>query len=319
MTQAIDWHELPSDDQLLRFVFEPGYVRGVLVSVDEQWLSAQACQDYPPAVQQLLAEAVAAGLALVATLKFDGRLILQLQGDGPLSLLVVQVRSDLSFRVTANWSEAVEHMPLGQPVSDLVGEGHLVMTLEPEQGQRYQSMVSLAGQRLGHALEGYFRQSEQLPTRMVVAGDANRAVALLIQQMPAEGGQADTASDEDVANTAYQHLEALTATLDSRSGEAEMLGVTTPILLHRLFHEERVRLLEMSGLQFSCGCSREAVANMLRPLGRDELEAARRDSEVEGRVMVRCEFCGTNYQFDAVDIEQLLADDSIEPPGETRH
>jgi molecular chaperone Hsp33 len=318
MSQAIDWRDLQGHDQLLRFVFDPGYVRGVLVSVDEHWRASQANQNYPPALQQLLGEAVAAGLALVATIKFEGRLTLQLQGNGPVSLLVVQIRSDLSFRMTANWSEAVEQMPLGNPVSDLVGDGYLVMTIEPEHGQRYQSMVSLHGQRFGHALEEYFRQSEQLPTRMVVAGDAERAVALLIQQMPGEGGNAERAA-ETAAAEAFEHLEALTGTLDSPAGEAEMLAVPTPVLMRRLFHEEQLRLLEMSALEFSCGCSRGAVAKMLRPLGREELLAAQRDSEVKDKVLVRCEFCGTSYEFDSVDIEQLLTDDSIEPPGETHH
>ncbi|ANJ66970.1 hypothetical protein A9404_05880 [Halothiobacillus diazotrophicus] len=317
MTETRTPEELPDIDQLYRFGFGSGQVRGVAVSVDRSWSTAGQGHDYPPAVAQLLGECVAAALVMVATLKFEGRLILQFRGEGPISLLVVQARSDLSYRVTAQWSADLDADALDQSIQVLLGQGQMALTIEPADGVRYQSLVPIEGQRIAEALEGYFRQSEQLPTRLELAADAHRAVGLLIQQIPGEGGTPMVR--HGAANDEFAHLSILVDTLDTPAGQAELRTTPVPVLLHRLFHQDALGFTDIRPIRFYCGCSRAGVGNMLRSLGRTELEGALSDSEVPDHVSVRCEFCGQRYNFDAVDVEQILLDTSTEPPDATRH
>lgn len=317
MTDTRSASDLPDADQLYRFAFGSGQVRGVAVSVDRSWSSAGAHHDYPPAVAQLLGQCVSAALVMVATLKFDGRLILQFRGEGPISLLVVQARSDLTYRVTAQWQDALNAATLDQSIQDLLGRGQLTLTIEPTEGVRYQSLVPVEGDRIAEALEGYFRQSEQLPTRLELAADGHRAVGLLIQQIPGEGGTPMVRQAS--ANDEFAHLSILVDTLDTSAGQAELRTTPVPVLLHRLFHQESLGFSDIRPIGFYCGCSRDGVSQMLRSLGRTELEAALRDSEVPEHVSVRCEFCGRRYNFDAVDVEQILLDTSTTPPDVTRH
>lgn len=317
MSEAYSATDLPDTDQLYRFAFGSGHVRGVAVSVDHSWQTAGEHHDYPPAVAQLLGQCVAAALVMVATLKFDGRLILQFRGEGPISLLVVQARSDLTYRVTAQWGDALQTDELDQSIQALLGHGVLALTIEPTEGVRYQSLVPIEGDRIAEALEGYFRQSEQLPTRLELAADDQHSVGMLIQQIPGEGGtpmvRQAAASDE------FAHLSILMDTLDTQAGRLELQTTPVPVLLHRLFHQEALGFSDIRPIDFHCGCSRVGVSQMLRSLGRTELEAALRDSEVPAHVSVRCEFCGHRYNFDAVDVEQILLDTSVKVPDSTRH
>lgn len=317
MSESMPENAVLTADQLYRFGLASGTVRGVAVSLDESWRTAGEHHDYPPAVAQLLGQCVAATLTMVATLKFEGRLILQLRGEGPVSLLVVQARSDLSYRVTAQWSESLVGDALDQSIQTLFGAGQLALTIEPDEGVRYQSLVPIEGTQIAQALEGYFKQSEQLPTRLMLSANAERAVGLLIQQVPGEGGTPmvrAAAADGD-----FDHLSIMVDTLQPPQGRAEFQSTDVPTMLHRLFHQDALVLTQISSLRFFCGCSREGVGAMLRSLGRAELHAAQRDGDEPGYVAVRCEFCGANYRFDAVDVEQLLLDDSVSPPDTTRH
>ena len=313
--------ELADADELLRFGLANGKVRGVAVSLDHSWQTAGVHHNYPPAVAQLLGQCVAASLMLVATLKFDGRLIMQFRGEGPVKLLVVQARSDLTYRVTAQWTDELAFDDLNQTLPDLLGlsaasPGHLTLTLEPEAGTRYQSLVPIEGGSVASALEGYFQQSEQLPTRLVLAADHARAVGVLIQQVPGEGGTPMVRAAN--ADADFEHLSIMLDTLQTPKGFVEQRTTAVPTLLHRLFHDDALVVTAVSSVAFFCGCSREGVSAMLRSLGREELESALRDSEVPGHVSVRCEFCGSQYAYDAVDVEHLLQTNSDAPSDASR-
>lgn len=308
---------LQERDELIRFGLGQGHLRGVAISLDDSWQTACANHAYPPAVTALLGECVAAALCMVAMLKFDGRLILQFRGEGAVSLLVVQARTDLSFRVTAQWRDSLDGAALNQPLQALLGAGQLALTLEPTDGVRYQSLVAAEGANIAAALEGYFAQSEQLPTRLVLAADATRAVGILLQQVPGEGGT--PAERARLSEDEFEHGSALVHTLTGAAGQQELRTTAVPELLHRLFHQEALRLTQISPVRFYCGCSRVGVGTMLRSLGAEELAQALADSEVPGHVAVHCEFCGADYRFDAVDVAQLLREDSVAPPEATRH
>lgn len=274
-------------DSLHRFLFEAYPVRGEVVHLDASWQAALEHQDYPEPVRQLLGQAMAASSLLASTLKFDGAMTLQLQGQGPISLMVVQCTSELVIRGTAQFDEV---LPDEASFQELVGEGTMAITIEQEgQSERYQGIVPMEGDTLGACLEGYFARSEQLPTRLWLAADSDAASGLLLQVMPGE--------DDD--NAGWGH----TVTLAETVSEGELCHLPVEQLLHRLYHEDDVRLFEAHPVAFRCTCSREKIADVLRRIGQDEV----RDIVAEqGQVSVACQFCGRQYQFDAVDSENLF-------------
>ncbi|MFP4294907.1 MAG: Hsp33 family molecular chaperone HslO [Halothiobacillaceae bacterium] len=294
-------------DQLLRFAVAPGHVRGVHVCLDAGWRRVIDQARYPAPIAGLLGEALAAASMMVATLKFEGRLVMQLRGDGPLSMMVVQVRSDRSYRALARWQGEVS----GARLDELTGRGQLVLTIEPDRGERYQSVVPLVGARLSDALAAYFEQSEQLPTRFVLAADRQRAAGLMVQRMPGEGGSAGTGD----ASEDWARVEALVETMTG----GELLKHPAQTILYRLFHEERVEALERAELRFHCGCSRQRVGEMIRSLGPDEARAALEDPQADQVVRVDCDFCGERYDFDAIDVAQLFATTGQAPDGSERN
>jgi len=286
-------------DILNRFILETTNVRGEWVHLDASWKALLERYDYPPVVRDLLGQALAAVALLSATIKFNGTLILQVTGSGPVNLLVVQASGRHTLRGLARWQSEV---PEGDLVAQL-GDGRMVITIDPGEGrERYQGIVPLEGANLAQALEGYFSRSEQLPTRLWLAADGERAAGLLLQALPVEE------RDPDAFNRATTLAETL-----SRD---ELLTVPVETLLHRLYHEEDVRLLEGTPMSFRCSCSRERVADMLRNLGRAEVDSILED---EGRVEVNCEFCNAGYRFDAVDVEQLFTEGEPPPGSRTRH
>lgn len=313
--ESIGWQRLPQGDELFRFSFEDGRVRGVSLRLETTWQAAIEHHDYPPAVASLLGQAVAGAVLMVASLKFEGRLVLQFAGRGPIRLLVVQVTSDRRFRCMAKWDEE-RLAEAGDHLEEQLGRGQLVLTIEPEGGARYQSLVPIAGAGLENAIEGYFQQSEQLPTRLVLAADDEVTAGMLIQQMPETGGIVPTAG---AAARGFEHVGKLVDTLLGDKGRREMRQVSAPELLHRLFHQEALRIHDVARVAFNCGCSREAVGRMLAGLGREELEATLASEETPEVIEIRCDFCGRAYRFDRVDVEQLLTSDSVEPPDSTRH
>jgi molecular chaperone Hsp33 len=290
-------------DGLRHFLFEGFPVRGEVVTLEDSWREVMARQDYPPAVRNLLGEAMAAVVLLASMLKFDGVLTLQIQGEGDVHLLVAQCGSDLAVRGLAKWRG---EDPRGS-LSELTGDGRLAITIERRKDQeRYQGIVLADTESLADCLEAYFAQSEQLPTRLWLAADDRGAAGMLLQQLPGKAGQAEP--DDD----AWQRVGLLAATLS----HGELLSLESTDLLRRLFHEEDLRLADPRAVSFRCSCTRQRVEAALRLLGRDELGGL---LATEGQIEVRCEFCNQAYQLDVIDVERLLADDGVMPrPGSDR-
>lgn len=285
-------------DTLQRFLFENTPLRGELVQIDAAWQEVLARHDYPPPVRGRLGEMMAACLLLSATLKFKGSVIMQIQGSGPIALMVVEATAQRTVRGMAQWQGEVA---AGDLLSQF-GDGRLTITIDPGTGgERYQGIVALEGISLADAIDAYLERSEQLPTRMWLAADGRRAAGMLLQKLPGEE------TDED----AWGRVQALAATIS----EAELLELPAREVIHRLFHEEDVRLFEPEGVSFHCSCSRERVAAMLHSLGRDEVMDI---VHSEGAVEVVCEFCNRRYTFDAVDAAQLFAP-AAPDIGTTRH
>lgn len=288
-------------DVLSRFIFERTHVRGELVHLDATWRAILERRDYPEPVRELLGQAMAAAALLITTIKFTGSLILQIQGDGPVSLIVVQAKHDRTLRGLAHWTDPV----LPGPLAQLVGDARLAITID--QGgdrERYQGIVALnTEETLAHALEEYFARSEQLATRLWLVANDERAAGMLLQALPGE------TDDADAWNRTVQLADTLS--------REELLELPQREVLRRLFHEEDVRLFEPEPVSFRCSCSRERIETVLRGLGYDEVQSIIAE---QGRVSVDCEFCNQNYLFDAVDVEKLFAAGEHQPVvPRTRH
>ena len=328
--------------ELHKFIFDGLPVRGAIVRLTDSWqeiLQRRAGNKdtgaYPEAVSTLLGEMTAAGVLMQSNIKFNGALVFQIMGDGPVKLAVAEVQSDLSLRATASLvGEA--NLPLrGQlaPLAELVnahGVGRCAVTLDPKDrlpGQSpYQGVVPLndAGggrfERLSDALQFYMMQSEQLDTVMVLAANDQIAAGLMLQRMPVKGeanlaaatesGEAE--HDAQGLNEEYNRV----ATLASSLTQQELLTLDVETILRRLFWEEKLlRFAPQADEQaprFACTCSRDRVAAMLTSLGEEEVEAIVAE---RGKIEVGCDFCGQQYQFDAIDAARLFTEVQKQPPS----
>jgi molecular chaperone Hsp33 len=296
-------------DCLHRFLFEQYPIRGHLVHLDAAWRALIEHRDYPPAIRDALGEAVVASLLLAATIKFEGVLSLQLQGDGPMHLMLAQCTSGLGVRGLARYREGGSGAGgeiRGGGIPDLIGAGNLTVTLETDDGaQRYQGVVPIAGERLAESLQVYFENSEQLPTRLWLHADASGLSGMLIQRLPAaeagaaQAGAAAAEAAAEAVDDAWRRVQLIGETLTAD----ELRTLSDAQILHRLFHEDDVRLFESAPVFFRCRCSRERVAGMLQGLGETETRSI---LEERGEVEVRCDFCNRAYVFDAVDVAQLF-------------
>jgi molecular chaperone Hsp33 len=288
---------MPDRDQIRRFFFEHSAVRGHIVHLDSSWAAMCEHHAYPPPIRELLGEAAAATTLIASTRKFDGTLTLQLQGPGPMHLLVSQCSQGFAVRGVARWNGTVHEGPL----SEMAGEGRLTVAVETaDASARYEGIVPLAADRLAQCLEAYFRDSEQLPTRIWLAATPTRAAGLLLQRLP---GGAETSQES------WERVEHLASTLTV----GELLELSHTEILRRLFYEEDVRVFEPSPVFFRCKCSRERVVDLLRALGHEEIRGLVAE---RGSVEVRCEFCNRAYQFDAIDSEQVFrTEPGVAHPG----
>lgn len=288
-------------DCLHRFMFERYPIRGHLVHLDAAWRALIEHHEYPAAIRDALGEAVAASLLLAATIKFEGVLSLQMQGDGPVHLMLAQCTSGLGVRGLARFREGGYSGAGAVRIVDLIGAGNLTVTLETDGGaQRYQGIVPIAGQRLAESLQVYFENSEQLPTRLWLHADTYGASGMLLQKLPsADASQGADAVDVAAVDDAWRRVQLVGETLTSE----ELRTLTDAEILHRLFNEDDVRLFEPAPVYFRCRCSRERVSGMLQGLGEPETRSVLAD---RGEVEVHCDFCNRAYVFDAVDVAQLF-------------
>ncbi|AFJ02295.1 33 kDa chaperonin [Methylophaga frappieri] len=290
-------------DHLQRFIFDSAAVRGEWIQLRQTWQTVKAQRDYPPAVASVLGELLAAAALLAETVKLDGRLVLQCRSEGPVSLLMVECTSDHTLRGLANWQDDIAD---DADLQTMLAGGTLVLTIE-QNGvkQPYQGVVSIDENSVAGALETYFARSEQLHTRIWLHTDQQTAGGLMLQQLPE---QDPNKIDED-----WRRLNHLAATLT----RDELLQLDAVTLLHRLFHEETVRLLSTTMLEFACTCSRQRVADTIKLLGKAEADDILQEN---GYVELACEFCNTHYQFDEVDVAGLFSDPmTIQSDSKTLH
>lgn len=307
MPQSRDTATPPPTDALLRFLLPAAGVRGVAVRLDDTWRTIASRAAYPPAAAELLGEAAAAAALFTGHTKVDGRLSVQMRSNGAIRTLFAECTANGTLRGIVRLDPDAP-----PPARDLraLGEGALLaITIEnPGLGGgepvRYQGLVALESDRLDHAFEDYFRQSEQLPTRLLLACDGARAAGLMLQKLPGDEGDGD----------GFRRVGALFDTLSA----AELLALAPADVVHRLFHEEQPQLVAHKALRFGCSCSAARVEAMLVSLGRDEAEAAVDAGGGEARVT--CEFCGQEYRLDPGRIDELFRQVAAEAPaGETPH
>ena len=323
--------------ELHKFLFDGLPVRGMLVRLTDSWWDIlsrrQQAGGYPEAVTELLGEMTAAAVLMQANIKFNGALVLQIMGDGPVKLAVAEVQPDLSLRATAKVVGEVAQGSLAQvKLSDMVNvnnQGRCAITLDPKDrlpGQQpYQGVVPLFDdqrqriEKVSEVLEHYMLQSEQLDTRLVLAANGQVAAGLLIQRLPVKGeanlqggsSAAQANEDEIGRNEDYNRISILAASLK----RDELLTLDADTILHRLFWEEpHTRFVPQAGEdgpRFACSCSRERVSGMLRSLGVAEVESILAE---QGQVEVGCDFCGAHYRFDPVDAAQIFTHPLASPP-----
>jgi molecular chaperone Hsp33 len=296
---------LHAPDQLSRFLLPEAGVRGVAVHLDTAWQEMVARADNPPAVAELLGEAAAAAALFTGHAKVEGRLSVQLRSQGALRTLFAECTAAGTVRGIAQLDDALP--PPGRDLAALGSDAMLAITIEnPARGDRepirYQGLVPLEAGSLSAAFEGYFRQSEQLPTRLLLACDGQRAAGLMVQKLPGDGG------DDD----GWNRVGALFDTLQA----GELLDLPAAQVVHRLFHEEAPEWLAEKPLRFGCSCSRDRVSAMLVSLGRDEADAAVQAGAGEARI--HCQFCGQEYRYDDAAIASLFADAAREMPAADR-
>lgn len=312
--------------ELHKFLFEGLPVRGMLVRLTDAWVEIlkrrEAAGGFPQPVRELLGQMAAAGALMQSNIKFNGALVLQVSGDGPVKLAVAEVQPDLALRATAKVVGEVPADAQLEAMLNVHGKGRCVITLDPKDklpGQQpYQGIVPLHGdhreplQRLSEVLEHYMLQSEQLDTRLILAANDQVAAGLLIQRLPVEG-EGNLAGgrrneDEIGLNEGFNRIAHLAATLTSE----ELLTLDADTVLRRLFWEEQVRRFEPLSPRFACTCSRERVSGMLRSLGREEVDSIVAE---RGDVEIGCDFCGNQYRFDAVDVGELFTPQRDQPPA----
>ncbi|MBK6757042.1 MAG: Hsp33 family molecular chaperone HslO [Moraxellaceae bacterium] len=274
-----------------RFYFAHSPVRGEIVQTQDCLSEIFERHAYPSVIQKLLAEFVTACVLLTATLKLEGRLSLQARGNGALKMMMAECNHHHQIRAIAQLNEKADFANEAS-LSDLLADGLLVITLEPENGQRYQGIVELTGDNLADYLENYFSQSEQLPTRLWLAADQTQGAGLLLQALPQ--------SQEDEDEDRWTRLVQMTQTLKTD----ELLGLSADEILYRLYHEEEVTLPESQAVTFSCTCSRDGTAQALLSIGQAECEDILAE---QGEIRLNCQFCHTEYVFELTEIRQLFA------------
>ncbi|MBP4040022.1 Hsp33 family molecular chaperone HslO [Aeromonas taiwanensis] len=283
---------MSNQDLLYRYLFEEYEVRGELVQLDHTYRHIIDAQNYPVQVQQLLGELLVATSLLTATLKFEGSITVQLQGDGPVRLAVINGDNNQQLRGVARFEG---ELPSDGKLQSLIGNGQLVITITPEQGERYQGIIALEADTLAACLEQYFAQSEQLATRLWIRTGHHegqpRAAGILLQELPA---QSEDHSED------FDHLVQLTTTIK----DEELFGLEAEEILYRLYHQDKVRVFDPQAIEFRCTCSRARCEGALLQIEKQEAVAMVQEL---GKIDMHCDYCGAHYEFDGIDIETLFS------------
>lgn len=274
----------------MRFVFEETDIRGETVHLDKAFQEIIAIHQYSPAVSRLLGEFLAAAVLLSTTIKFDGKLILQVRSQGQIPLLMVECTSKQEVRAIARGAEQAT----SDNFDDLLADGQLAVTIDPDNGERYQGIVPLEGGSLATSLDAYFAQSEQLQTRLWLAADQNHAAGMLLQQLPAQ-----VVPDKDERQMHWEHACTLAETLH----QDELLHLKAEQVLHRLYHEDPLRVFPPGAVVFSCSCSTQRTLSALAALGTAELLDI---LEEQGSIAMDCEFCNQQYIYYREDLQPIL-------------
>lgn len=293
---------MPSQDITQRFLFEHADVRGELVSLNESYREILAQHAYPEPVKALLGEMLAAAVLLSTAIKFEGLLVMQARSSGPLSMLMVECSNQQEVRAIARYSDDLN----AEGLIELMPEGVLTITVDPVKGQRYQGVVALQGESLADSLEGYFDSSEQLPSRFRLLADGRSARGFMLQALPV-----DRETDPAERAESWGRLSTLADTLTVE----ELMALDNQTILHRLYHDEDVRLFDERAVCFRCSCSAERSGNALVSLGRDDAFLLLK--EQRGVIAVDCQFCNTCYRFDETALTELF--DQAEEHAQSLH
>ena len=303
---------LPTDT-LYRFLFANAPVKGELVQLPHTWHTITHTakkRAYPAVVTEILGQMTAACTLLSANLKFDGSMIMQIHGDGPIQLLVVECRSDLTIRATAKVAENANidaQMDL-QTLLNQNGNARFAITLDPNErqpGQQpYQGIVPLHGETIAEILMHYMSASEQLDTHIELAANSHSCAGVLLQKLPLHGGVQSESQNLHV----WDELCSIVKTV----GADELLNTEADTLMHRLFWQYPLEHSTEQNVQFGCTCSPQKVTDMLKMLGEDE--ASDMLSE-QNHVEVSCDFCGQTYELTAEQVRALF-DPNVEPTSQ---
>lgn len=286
-------------DTLIRFDFVDAAIRGEIVRLEDTWAAINGHRSYPKSVRDILGQMTAASALLAASLKFEGSVALQLQGEGPLRVAVAEARDNLQIRATADW----EGLNPQGGLAALIGRGTFSVVLDNLAGEPYQGIVPVESDAVSAALEDYMDRSQQIPTRLLLGCNEGAACGILLQRMPDQ-----SSADAD----AWERVGALLATL----GAEELLVTSPETVLHRLFHEEDLRIYDPREPRFGCRCSRQRVEGMLRMIGRDEAQSV---LDEQGELRVDCEFCNQAYLFDAPALDAVFGASNLFGGTQTRH
>lgn len=283
---------MSSFDQTQRFLFDDTPIRGELTQIDRSFQEVLSKHPYPAVVQKLLGEFMAAAAMLSDTIKFDGTLSLQVKGAGQVRTLMAECRNNRALRAIAQYNDDFED------AGSVLGEGQLAITIDPDKGQRYQGIVPIndTDHTLAKVLEDYFLQSEQIRTRIWLFADAQRAAGFMVQAMPQSASESSLHLDDTDDWDRIVHLAETLAT-------EEILSLDAQTILHRLFHEETVRVFEPRNLEFECTCGRERSANAIVTLGVEEAMSIVKE---QGHIEIDCQFCHERYAFSGQDVEGLF-------------
>lgn len=279
-------------DILHRYLFDNLHVRGELVNLSQTFQEIVAPHNYPLGVKQLLGELVAATCLLTATLKFEGEIAVQLQGDGPIGYMAVNGNHQQEMRGIARMTSETHATSL----QELIGKGNMVITIRPKNGEPYQGVVALEQATLAECLAHYFEVSEQIPTKIWLFSneDTSQIAGSLIQLLPDGDDKAQQQAD-------FEHLCQLTNTIKSD----EIFSLDSETLLYRLYHQEEVRLFAPQAVSYKCSCSEQKCLNAISQIEPSELEAIIAE---QGSVDMTCDYCLTTYQFKRPQLEQFIND-----------